>query len=230
MMEGMILPFCFDLVCFKAGPMLDSETEHELVVQAQNGDEVALERLLLDSYDRLSRRLARKLPATLRGSISEEDILQQAFVSAFQSLDTFKPQGEHAFFRWLCTIAEHRLQDAIKAHRALKRGGGQVTGQGAGPGFEESVQQMIELLVSPKHTPSHSVARHEAAGAVERCLTDLKDDYRQALELRYRQGLPVAEIAQVMDKTPSAVHNLCHRGLRELYAAMGESTQYLSRF
>ena len=210
--------------------MLDGETEHELVVQALGGDEIALERLLLASYDQLSRRLARKLPATLRGSISEEDILQQAFISAFQNLDTFKPQGEHAFYRWLCTIAEHRLQDAIKAHRALKRGGGQVAGQGIQPGFEESVQQMIELLVSPKHSPSHSVARHEATGAMERCLSDLKDEYRQALDLRYRQGLPVAEIALVMDKTPSAVHNLCHRGLRELYAAMGEAAQYLTRF
>ena len=69
--------------------MLDSETENELVVQALGGDEIALERLLLASYDQLSRRLARKLPATLRGSISEEDILQQVFISALIGRDEY---------------------------------------------------------------------------------------------------------------------------------------------
>ena len=36
------------------------------------------------------------------------------------------PRGERPFYRWLVTIAEHRLQDAIRAHLTAKRGGGRT--------------------------------------------------------------------------------------------------------
>ena len=89
--------------------------------------------------------------------------------------------------------------------------------------------QLVDLLAGPRRTPSQSIARHEAVGAVRVALTGLTEDYREALQLRYVQGLPVAEVAETMKRTPRAVHNLCRRGLQELRAALGRSAQYLTR-
>ena len=47
--------------------------------------------------------------------------------------------------------------------------------------------------------------------------------------MRYVQGLPVAEIARAMDRTPHAVHNLCYRGLQELHVKLGRSARFLTR-
>ncbi|MCH7812432.1 MAG: sigma-70 family RNA polymerase sigma factor [Planctomycetes bacterium] len=206
-----------------------ADSESSLVAQAVGGDMVALERLLLSYASRLQARLAKKLPLSLRSVVAADDVLQDAFVEAFRGIGSFQPAGRFAFYRWLSTIAEHRLQDAIKAHRAAKRGGGRAKLEAARNPWCDSLDDLLELLGGSKSTPSRSAARHEAAIAVQVGLASLKEDYRQVIELRHLQGLPVAETAQLMGRTPDAVRNLCRRGLEELHAVLGRSSDYLTR-
>lgn len=206
--------------------MAQNVSETVLLSQAMAGDALALERLLLAHYDRLLRRVERRLPASLGSVVAAEDILQQAFIAAFQGIGQFRARGRWAFYRWLCTIAEHRLRDAVRAQRSVKRGGG---AEAVLLAPDDSIDQLIELLAAPRHTPSQSVARHEAMAAIQSGMAAIKDDYRRALELRYGQGQTVDQVATLMNRTPHAVHNLCYRGLKELEAAVGRSTEYLSR-
>ena len=206
-----------------------AEDDLRLIDRAVAGESAALERLLLAHYDRLAARIARRLPADLRATVSEEDILQQAFIAAFGAIGSFEPKGAGAFYRWLCTIAEHRLQDAIKTQRAAKRGAGRVAADARSPTGDDSYDDLIDLLAVESRTPSRSVARHEAAGAIRVALAALKEDYRRAIELRYIQRLPVAEVAGIMSRTERSVHNLCRRALKELHAVMGRTSQYLTR-
>jgi RNA polymerase sigma-70 factor (ECF subfamily) len=204
-------------------------TEEDLVHQAVAGHEAALERLLLTHYDRLAAEISRKLPDEFRGVIAADDVLQEAFVVAFREIGSFVPQGPGAFHAWLAAIAQHRLLDLVKGQRAAKRGGGRValTGHAASP--DESLVGLLEVLNVQEQTPSRSVARREAVSAVQVGLAGLKDDYREALRLRYIEGLPVAEVAARLGRTEHAVHMLCHRGLQQLHAALGRSSQYFSR-
>ncbi len=209
--------------------MEGADSESELIVRAVAGDATALERLLLGYYDRLRARIARKLPSALQARVAPEDILQQSLVDVFQAISAFEPRGERSFYRWLATIADHRLQDAIKADRAAKRGGGLAQATIVpGVDWQSSVVDLVELL-GESATPSRSAARHEALGAVQVGLASLTEPNRLAIQLRYIQGLPVADVARVMNKTPRAVHNLCHRGLKELHTILGRSSQYLTR-
>ncbi len=209
--------------------MAGRETKSDLITLAVAGDRPALERLLLGYADRLHTRIARKVPVDLHSRMSADDVLQETFIEAFRCIDTLKPMGDLAFYRWLATVAEHRLQDAIKARRAAKRGGGWAR-QEAGPAADSSsTGELVELLVGAVDTPSRSAARHEAAMAVQVGLASLKEDYRHVIELRYVKGLPVADVAVTMGRTPDAVKNLCRRGLAELQAVLGRSSQYLSR-
>jgi len=206
----------------------DFDSEGQLIARAIEGDGQALEELLFAHYDRLGRRIARRLPAALRGVFSEEDILQEAMTAAFRGIGTFQPRGRWSFYRWQCAIADNALRNAISYHNAAKRGGGRTAAGTLAPPYD-SCDDLIDMLAGPGRTPSRSVARHEAANAVQMGLASLKPDYRQAITLRYVQGLPVAEVATVMNRTPRAVHNLCRRGLRELHGVLGRSSDYLTR-
>ena len=197
----------------------------DLVERAIAGEPLALDRLLLDSYPKLLARVDQKLPAELRSTVAPEDIIQEAFATAFRSIGTFRPEGPDAFYRWLTAIADNRLIDVVRAQNAAKRGGGR-----AGLGQERSsIAALIDLVAFNDRTPSRSAGGREAAAAVQVALAGLKPEYREALSLRYLEGLSVAEAAGRLGKSEPAVHKLCSRGLQALRESMGEAARYLSR-
>jgi RNA polymerase sigma-70 factor, ECF subfamily len=199
----------------------------QLVARAVAGEPLALERLLLDAYPRLVPRLEQQLPADLRTVVAVDDIIQETFADAFRGIASFKPGGNDAFMAWIGTIADHRLLDAIRTYRAAKRGGGRETGQ-TPLGARSSIADLVQLMAVTDRTPSRSAGGHEAAAAVQVALAGLKDEYREALRLRFLEALPVADVAARLGRTEASVHKLCSRGLQAMREAMGEATRYLS--
>lgn len=200
----------------------------DLVERAAAGDHAAISRLMIDVYPKLAARVEQRMPSDLKVVIATEDILQEAFGDAFARIDTFRPEGDDAFYRWIASIAENRMIDAVRAQRAAKRGG-DWNRLSAGAAGRSSIACLVDLMAASDRTPSRSVSMHEAAAAVQVGLAGLRPEYREALSLRYLQGLPVAEVAARLGKTESAVHKLCSRGLQGLREAMGEASKYLSR-
>ena len=88
---------------------------------------------------------------------------------------------------------------------------------------------LVDLVVVSVNSPSGQVARREAQRVVLVALTQLKEDYRLAISLRYLEGRSVAEVAETMQRTERSVHMLCNRALKKLREALGRSSQYLSR-
>ncbi|HOW71193.1 MAG TPA: sigma-70 family RNA polymerase sigma factor [Phycisphaerae bacterium] len=205
-----------------------SDADDQLLDRAAAGDQTALESLLLNCYPHLAARIARKLPAAMKSQISPEDILQETFAEIFRHMGRFEAQGAKAFFRWVAGIADHRLVDAIKAQCAAKRGGGREPVDLAAAPEVSSAADLLAVFAAHSRTPSRSAARHEAVAAVQAALNALGDDQREALRLRYIEGLPVAQIAERMSRTEGSVHMLCNRGLKELRAILGRSSEYLS--
>lgn len=208
--------------------MASAPQESELLPRAVRGDSAATQELLLMHYDQLAQRLNGSIPAELQGTLTVEDVLQEAFYDVVERISSFQSQGEGAFYGWLATIAEHRLIDLVRAARAAKRGGGRSPLTGAGVDHS-TVGDLLALLATDEHTPSRSVAGHEAAAAVQGALQGLKDDYREVLRLRYFDGLTVAQTAERMARTEPAVHMLCHRAVAELRVALGSASQFFSR-
>ena len=198
----------------------------ELVQRAIAGEPLALDKLLLDSYGRLAARVDQKLPADLRSLVAPEDVIQEVFTDAFRHIAAFEPRGQDAFYRWLTAIADNRITDTVRAHRAAKRGGDRARAEAAG---RTSILSLLEVMAVTDRTPSRSAGGHEAAAALQVALAGLKEEYREALALRYLEGLPVAEAARRLGKTEPAVHKLCSRGLQALRTSMGEATKFLSR-
>ncbi len=207
--------------------MADVKSDHVLTTKAVSGDADALTALLWEHYGRLLASIKRKLPQEFRGVVDAEDILQDTHIEVFQSIGKFEARGEDAFYRWLVTIAEQRLLDKIKELRRKKRGGGRKRVHAKLGVGSSSVGTLLDIVAKTDGTPSRSVARRERAVSV--ALAGLKKDYRDALQLRYIEGLPVASIAKRLDRTERAVHMLCNRGLKRLREAMGSASAYFTR-
>ncbi len=208
--------------------MSERAGQNELASRAAAGDRAALEELLLEEYPRLQRRLRSRIPAASAAVFSADDVIQEAFAEVFRCIAGFEPQGDGSFSRWVATIAERRLKDLLKGQYAQKRGGGRERLDAHKTSEDGSVLNLLELAAVHRQTPSRSAARHEAASAIHVALAGLKPEYREALELRYVQRLPVADIASKMNRTERAVHMLCNRGLKDLREAMGRATQFMT--
>lgn len=199
--------------------------EHDLIDAARRGDEAALERLLMLHHARLCGDMSGRLPARLQSTVSVDDVVQEAYVVVFQEIAAFRPQGSGSFYGWLATIAGRKLLDALKAQRTLKRGG---NARRLTPDANSSASaiEWLEVLAAHERTPSRSMAGREAIDAIQAAIVQLSPDYREALRLRYVEGLPVSEAAERMRRTPGALCLLCHRGLRQLEEILGARSQF----
>ena len=91
-------------------------TDDELVDQARRGDTTAFGTLV----DRHGCAVQRAAMAVLRSRQEAEDVAQEAFVTAYRKLDTFR--GESAFRTWLLRIAWREAQDRRRSlGRRLRR-------------------------------------------------------------------------------------------------------------
>lgn len=194
--------------------------------RAVAGDEGALQHLFVHYHRPLLRAIDQRLEAKLRAVLDASDILQEAYVAANRSIASTDMPNLAAFYKWLETIAQHKLVDAERAFRTDKRDVGRV----ARPiGGASEYADLLQTVAGHDLTPSRTLAREEAGAAVLSCLAFLTADQRRVIRLRFLDGMPVDEVAQRMDKTPGAVHMLCHRGLRELRKHLVSVTRYLSR-
>ena len=206
--------------------MSDSDAEAALVVKAKSGDRLALQQLLLPCTSRLSSHIAPMLPASVQRVISADDIVQQTFMQVFRDIDQFESRPDSSFFSWLKTIADHRTQDAVKSLKRIKRSGDRVQLRGATSSQSRSYEDLVNMLSVGSHTPSRSVAGHEAVRAVQNTIAQLPEDYRQAVQLRLLEGRSLEEVAETMDRTPRAVQGLIDRAKKKMRADLGRLSLY----
>lgn len=167
--------------------------DEEIVRRVLDGDTASFE-LIMRRYNRLLFRVARSIV----GNDSEaEDVLQEAYLRAFEHLHRF--EGRSQFSTWLTKIAVH---EAMSRRRKLRRLG-IVTREDAGAnemgpypidrdGFEEA--SLKEL----RHLLTHAV-------------DSLPPELRVVFTLRMVEQLSTEETAASLDLTPSNVKVRLHR-------------------
>jgi RNA polymerase sigma-70 factor (ECF subfamily) len=180
--------------------------EQKMAIQSAAFDRRAL---LLAQRLRLLGHIRKQMPQSLAPVVSVDDVLQDTYFDAFRGFATFAGTTADSAFRWLVTIANNRMADLIESNRALKRGRGwkQVA-------QNESMVRMLEELAVYHKTPSRSAVGHEFILALESAVSQLPEDLKTAITLRYIHGEAPAEIARQMKRTERAVHMLCNRALK----------------
>ncbi len=157
---------------------------------------------LLELYDDALPQVHGYLLRRCRGRLLAEDLTGEVFLAAVRSIRAGKV--ERVTVAWLIGIARHKLVDHWRAEereqRRLKAVAGEL-GQ-ADDGWDEVLD------------------RHLA----EEVLAALAPQYRAALTLRYLDALPVAHVAEHLDRTLGATEALLTRAksaFREAYDRHG---------
>ncbi len=196
--------------------MPDHSDTRILIDNARKGDQQAARRLLVLYHPRLRARLLRKMDPVMRSKIEPEDILQQVYLESFRAIENFTYQGEDSFLRWMYAILDRKLIDEHRAQRAERRDVRREVKPAASSGNQTTYVDLMARIMATSHTASRVVRKEEALGVISACVATLPDHYRDVIQMRFIEGRPVAEVAEVLNRSVGSVHMICHRALRQL--------------
>jgi RNA polymerase sigma-70 factor (ECF subfamily) len=209
--------------------MATEPADDALLAAAVAGERTALERLLLLHCERLSRRIAAALPTTARQGGSVDDLLQQTLVQAIRDIGGLTSRSPGGFTAWLQTIADHRVQDFLRAAGRNRRRGVMQAAVPAPGSSAQSMLTQVEQLLDHGSTPSGNAARNEAVRAVRVGLAGLPSAQREAIQLHHLDGRSLDETAAKMDRSRDAVRGLLQRARQSLRQTLGRSSRWFSR-
>jgi RNA polymerase sigma-70 factor (ECF subfamily) len=197
------------------------------VQAAAEGDQLAVAKLLAAYHPKLRARVRTRMDRALQPRLEPEDILQQVYLQVLRELDRFEDRGPDSFLNWVGKILDNTMIDARRAaHRQARDVAREVPNRP--PARTGSYWNLIDQIYADASSPSRIARREEAVGALLACLTELSDIHRQVIQMRFLQGLAVAEVAARLERSEAAVVALSRRALEALRKSMdrlGEFTR-----
>ena len=189
-------------------------SDEEIVSRIHAGDSALFEILMR----RHNQRIYRAVRAVLGSADEVEDVMQQAYLNAYQHLAQFA--GEARFATWLTRIA---VNEALGRRRKRNR----FFGEG-----ENDVA--LSLIESGTPDPEQLASNSELREVMEREVASLPDSLRMVVVMRDVEGLSTAETADCLGVSEDVVKTRLHRArtvLREnLNKRAGVTLQSLFSF
>ena len=183
----------------------DTHSSFELLVRAQDGDEVARNELCARYLPRLRRWAHGRLPVWAREHLDTEDIVQDTLLNSVRQLGAFSPNHERAFCAYVCEGLRNRIRDALR--RAARR-----PASAAIPDDEPATDP----------SPLEIAVGRQALGQYEAALQRLREPERELIIARVELGLDYREIAELLGKpSDGAARVAVSRALLRLATEMG---------
>jgi RNA polymerase sigma-70 factor (ECF subfamily) len=155
-----------------------SSSDEDIVARIRSGD-VSLFEVLMRRHNQRVYRAAR---AIVRREDEAEDVMQDAYVRAFEHLHEF--EGRARFATWITRIAVH---EALARTRRARR-------------FEPLSADSEEAAMSTHRSPSpeQQASDGEMRALLEPAIDALPDDFRAVFVLRAVEELSGAETAEIL--------------------------------
>lgn len=161
--------------------------EITLIQDARKGDLDAFNRLVLSYQDIVYNQAYR----ILGDRLAADDATQEAFISAFKNLRSFRGGS---FRAWLLRIVTNACYDELRRRKRrpttslepLDNSGDEI--------------ESPRWIADPGELPEESVVRGELNQAIQNCLDRLPDDFRVVVILVDVQGMGYYEAAEVIGK------------------------------
>jgi len=202
-----------------------SQTENPLVDRIKAGDEEALAEFVESKQPQLLAFIEKRMSDKLRTKVEADDILQELTVASLNSLKDVE-LGDRDPFSWLCQQAERRIIDTHRHHfGAQKRAAHSEVGLHAKAGGSEE-GEIADLLSASMTSASSAFSRQQKEFHMLEALEQLPEDAREALRLRYLEGLPSKEIAERIGKTDGATRVLLSRSLSRLQEILAQNDDF----
>jgi len=170
-------------------------TDEEVVERVKAGD-TALYEIVMRRYNQRLYRVAR---AILHDDAEAEDVMQEAYVRAYQHLHQFA--GLAPFSAWLTRIAVHEALARLRSRNRTEQ-------------LKESGQdrELSMNMVEPWPDPEQNASRAELGRLLEEAVLGLPQQFRAVVMLRDIEELSTSETASALDLSEENVKVRLHRG------------------
>jgi RNA polymerase sigma-70 factor (ECF subfamily) len=177
---------------------MDDEALDRLVTEAKAGDREAFGRI----FDAYAAPIHRFIASRVNSPSDAEDLTQLVFVKALEALPRYEARGI-PFGGWLFRLARNAIIDQIRTRRDHFSLVAAVTRETEDAG------------------PEARAALKDDLDRVALALTELTDDQREVIELRFFAGLTVLETAVAMGRQEGTVRGLQFRAIAALRRSLG---------
>ena len=168
-----------------APPSASSEEDRQLVTDALDGDQRAYERLV----GKYQIALVRHVGKMVRDSQEVDDLVQEAFVKAFKSLESYSPA--YAFSTWLYRIATNHTIDYIRKKKLstvsidkpLRTGDGELRME----------------LPDTTYRPDRAIVTSQRNQILHDAIEQLPPKYHRVIVMRHQEEKSYDEIAEALD-------------------------------
>jgi RNA polymerase sigma-70 factor (ECF subfamily) len=175
--------------------------EGEIIGRVLGGDREAFADMV-DTYKGPVFSLAFRMTGSAQDA---DDLTQESFLRAFQLLGRFRA-GER-FFPWLYTVSLNVIRNHLRKAKAIP---------------EEIAGKDVPEAVDPRGDPADAAMGRERSRRLQGCLLRLPVPVREALVLRFYEGLSFEDIASVTGDKLSSAKMKVYRGLEKIRAMMEE--------
>jgi RNA polymerase sigma-70 factor, ECF subfamily len=177
-----------------------SADDHRLIADCLQGRPAAFGELVSRYQDRLFNTVYRLLD----NAEDAQDVVQEAFLNAYQSLDSFK--GDSQFYTWLYRIAFNTAVSLKRKQRVVLS----LHGTREGRGDVEPPDP------SEYSQPEHALQQAEEERRIQRALNRLSPEHRTVLILKDMEGEKYEAMAEVLEVPIGTIRSRLHRARLEL--------------
>jgi RNA polymerase sigma-70 factor (ECF subfamily) len=175
--------------------MVNTQADVALIAACQQGDSQAFRQVFILYKDRVYA-LCRHMAGNAEDA---EDLTQETFVSAFQSIGNFR--AESTFGTWLYRIASNRCLNRLRQNRS-----------------ESHSVDVLNETVPPAFalSPEERIVRKELNCRIEAAVASLPEALRLVFVLGTIEGLRYKEIADIANISEEAVKMRIHRARKQV--------------
>ena len=187
-----------------------SGDDDRLIADCLKGQTAAFGELVRRYQDRLFNTVFRLVDS----AEDAQDVVQEAFLHAYQSLDRFK--GESQFFTWLYRIAVNSAISLKRKQRIVVSLHGDREGQGGVPEPHD---------VSELSQPDLVLERADEERRIQAALNRLSPEHRAVLILKDLEDQKYETMAEILQVPIGTIRSRLHRARLELREVLEKTTQ-----
>ena len=179
-------------------------TSDLLLVERVRGGDVGAYEELVRMYDRRVFRIAQHITQNREDA---EDVVQDAFLKAYQNLDRF--QGNSKFYTWLVRIAVNEALMKLRKRRNSRM-------VSMDDDVETDEGSMPREFADWSPNPEQLYGQDETAEILRKTIQGLPPTFRTVFVLRDVEGLSTEETAQMLELSVPAVKSRLLRARLQL--------------
>lgn len=198
-----------------ATSLAPEEDDVSIAHRVAAGDHVAFERLMR----RYNRRLYRLARAILKDPAEADDVLQEVYLSAYQSLRQFR--GDAALSTWLSRLVLNECSGRLRRNNRR---------QNVIPMVSSTNRPEVDTVAGrDSDLPDQAIGRAQIRDLLEHKLDQLPEPFRIVFVLRSVEELSVQDTAQTLDIPEDTVRSRHFRARSLLREALAQEIDLAER-